>query len=441
MKKKDLKKDLKKMSDTNINQYYPEEIPQSLVAGEAPGAPTPEPNEQIPVSAEVKPTDEVKDVVSAGEGVVDLGIDLPDIPLPDDEPLEDGVKDTFDDAAFNFAIVGVGQGGSRLAESFWNLGYRRVGVINTARQDLSLINVPEENKLLIGEGGAGKNPDAADEVFRTRYEDILDFLKKTFGSGYERVLVCAGAGGGTGAGGVARVLEICHDLNQSLGKETKDTDAKVGCVLALPTRGEGVKVQENSKKTVLKVTELEKAGVVSPLVILDNEKIKQLYPKLSVNQFWSTANNSICSIFHLFNKISAQESAYTTFDKADLDTIFSSGVIMFGATPVKDLSETGISYAVRDNLRKNILAGVDVSTGNVAACVIIGDKESLDNIPQSSLEHGFEQLSRMMGSNSTVHRGIYAGAKKGLAVYTAIGGLQAPNNLFDYFFKVDRVYK
>jgi cell division GTPase FtsZ len=436
-----MKKDLKKMSDTNINQYYPEEVPQSLVAGEAPGAPASQPSEESPVGAEPTRTDGEKETVNAGEGVVDLGIDLPDIPLPDDEPIEDGVKDTFDDAAFNFAIVGVGQGGSRLAESFWNLGYRRVGVINTAQQDLSLIKMPEENKLLIGDGGAGKNPDAADEVFRTRYEDILDFLKKTFGSGYERVLVCAGAGGGTGAGGVARVLEICHDLNQSLGKETKDTDAKVGCVLALPTRGEGIKVQENSKKTVIKVTELEKAGVVSPLVILDNEKIKQLYPKLSVNQFWSTANNSICSIFHLFNKISAQESAYTTFDKADLDTIFSSGVIMFGATPVKDLSETGISYAVRDNLRKNILAGVDVSTGNVAACVIIGDKESLDNIPQSSLEHGFEQLSRMMGSNSTVHRGIYAGAKKGLAVYTAIGGLQAPDNLFDYFFKVDRVYK
>ena len=49
---------------------------------------------------------------------------------------------------------------------------------NTAKQDLSLISVPEENKLLIGDGGAGKNPDAADEVFRTRYEDILDFLKE-----------------------------------------------------------------------------------------------------------------------------------------------------------------------------------------------------------------------------------------------------------------------
>ena len=425
------------MSDTSINDYYPQQDtpPPSLVAGEAPEVPV-APDEERHPNNEAEPVQE-----TVHSEVEDLGIDLPDIPLPDDDPIEDGVADEFSDAAFNFAVVGVGQGGSRLAESFWNLGYRRVGVINTAQQDLSLIKMPEANKLLIGDGGAGKNPDAADEVFRTRYEDILDFLKKTFGTGYERVLVCAGAGGGTGAGGVARVLEICHDLNQSLGKETKDTDAKVGCILALPTRGEGIKVQENSKKTVGKVVDLQKAGVISPLIILDNEKIKQLYPKFSVNQYWGTANNSICSVFHLFNKISAKESAYTTFDKADLDTIFSSGIIMFGATPIKDTSETGISYAVRDNLRKNILAGVDAATGNVAACVIIGDKQSLDSIPQSSLEHGFEQLSRMMGSNSTVHRGIYAGAKKGLAVYTAIGGLQAPDNLFDYFFKVDRVYK
>ena len=113
------------MSDTGINDYYPEEVPQSLVAGEA--AQT--------------------DAPTAPEPVEDLGIDLPDIPLPDDDPVEDGVTDTFDDAAFNFAVGGVGQGGSRLAESFWNLGYRRVGVINTAQQDLSLIKMPEANKL------------------------------------------------------------------------------------------------------------------------------------------------------------------------------------------------------------------------------------------------------------------------------------------------------
>lgn len=218
------------MSDTNINEYYPEnkttEAPASLVAGEAAALPsdTPEKDqattESTPVS-DATPEEWKESLGIKATEVTDLGIDLPDIPLPDDDPLEDSIEDEFNDAAFDFAIVGVGQGGSRLAESFWNLGYRRVGIINTAQQDLSLIKIPEENKLLIGEGGAGKNPEAADEVFRTRYEDILDFLKKTFGTSYERVLVCAGAGGGTGAGGVARVLDICHDLSQSLGKEKK----------------------------------------------------------------------------------------------------------------------------------------------------------------------------------------------------------------------------
>ena len=112
------------MSDTPIHEYYPEnkpdEAPPALVAGEAPTTPNSE-DSAVPVSVSNEPSTEI----------TDLGIDLPDIPLPDDDPLEESVSDVFSDAAFNFAVVGVGQGGSRLAESFWNLGYRRVGIINT----------------------------------------------------------------------------------------------------------------------------------------------------------------------------------------------------------------------------------------------------------------------------------------------------------------------
>ena len=141
-------------------------------------------------------------------------------------------------------------------------------------------------------------------------------------------------------------------------------------------------------------------------------------------------------MFHLFNKIACQDSQYTAFDSADLDTVFSSGIISFGAVPVsregEAVEETDISYAVRDNLKKNILANIEVSTGNVAACVVIGDRKTLDNTAQESLEHGFEQLSRLLGSGSTVHRGIYHTPKKGLVVYTIIGGIKAPDQLFDY---------
>ena len=372
--------------------------------------------------------EELKDLEATEENlteeVEDLGVDVPDIPLPScQDAAELEIEDEFT-GAYKFAVVGVGQGGSRLAETFWKLGYRRVAVINTAPQDLKPIALPEKNKLLIGGSGAGKD----------RKKDILDFLKSTFQMGVDRILVCIGAGGGTGAGGGPVVVDICHDLCETIGAEETSSDAKVGAVLALPSKSEGSRVKSNAKETAQVLIEHCSAGTLSPLVILDNERIRHLYPKLSVNKFWHTANTSICSLFHLFNKIAAQDSEYTAFDKADLETVMSSGIISFGAVPVKSsgetVEETDISHAVRDNLKKNILANIDVNTGNVAACVAIGDKETLDHTPQESLEHGFEQLTRLLGEGSTVHRGIYHTSKKGLVVYTIIGGIEAPEQLF-----------
>jgi len=406
----------------NLREYMEEENKQNMRDEATPDAPQEETLEEPTFDAEAFTDD-------------DLGVDIPDIPLPSEAPLEDKVEDKFE-AAYKFAIIGVGQGGSRLAETFWKLGYRRVAVINTAPQDLKSIKVPAANKLLIGGKGAGKDRKIAEKVFEENREDILEFLKRTFKGGFNRALVCIGAGGGTGAGGGPIVIEIVHDLCQTYGIENADTDALVGAVVALPTRAEGSKVRSNAQKTAEVLIDFSQKGTLSPLIILDNERIKQIYPKLSVNQFWGTANTSICSLFHLFNKIACQDSQYTAFDSADLDTVLSSGIISFGAVPVsrkgEAVEETDISYAVRDNLKKNILANIEVSTGNVAACVVIGDRKTLDNTAQESLEHGFEQLSRLLGDGSTVHRGIYHTQKKGLVVYTIIGGIKAPEQLFDY---------
>jgi len=374
--------------------------------------------------------------------IEDLGIDLPDIPLPPEVSERIVIEDTFK-GAYRLAIIGVGQGGSRLAETFWNLGYRRVVVINTAEQDLTQIQIPSEKKLLVGGGGAGKNPDRAEKVFADNYEDILDFLRKALPGGFDRAIITAGAGGGTGAGGTAVMIDILHDLCESLGVEKTMSDAKIGAILALPTRAEGEKVQENARRTVSKVVEKMEAGHMSPLMLCDNERIKQIYPGLSISKFWTTANASVVTLLHLFNKVSAQDSAYTSFDKEDLETVLSSGVITFGAVQLKQdmVSEDEISKSIRVNLRRNILAGVDISTGSIASCVLVGDRASLDEISQESIEHGFEQLSRLLKDGSTVHRGIYASNKPGLVIYTIIGGLQIPKDLFEIFFKSERKYK
>ena len=102
--------------------------------------------------------------------------------------------------------------------------------------------------------------------------------------------------------------------------------------------------------------------------------------------------------------------------------------MVFGAAPVKDWSDSvSISRAVRDNLKGNILSGgIDLSTGDCAGVIIVGGKEALDNTPQKSLDQAYDQLSRILKKNSTVHRGIYSGDKEGLTVYSTIGGLARP---------------
>ena len=76
-----------------------------------------------------------------------------------------------------------------------------------------------------------------------------------------------------------------------------------------------------------------------------------------------------------------------------------------------------------------------MSTGNVAASVAIGDEDTLDNIPQEFIDSAFNQLNRTLKTNSTVHQGIYKGAKKGLSLFTAIGGISTPEGKLEALLK------
>lgn len=349
-------------------------------------------------------------------------VDVPDIPLPEESKTPE-IEDTFQ-GAFKFAVVGCGQGGGRLAHTFWNYGYRKVAILNTSEQDLATIDMPIERKFLMGSGGAGKNPDVAASLAKTYKEDILDFMRRSFGSGFDRVICCASAAGGTGSGSLIHVIDAAFELQLSL----KTTSKKVGVILALPKVSEGQKLNANAYRILRDIIPLVEKGQVSPLILVDNEKISTLYPKLTVDDFWGMANKSVISLFHLFNTTSIRESRYTSFDPSDLRTILDSGLITFGATPVTGWEDpTSISYAVRSSLKKNILSGgVSLDTGTIAGAMVIGHEDVLTKVPQSSIDLAFEQLTRILKPGNTVHRGIYRGNKSGLVVYAIIGGLGRP---------------
>ena len=354
----------------------------------------------------------------------DFDVEMPDIPLPDSREIPD-IKDEFVEAGFKFAFIGSGQGGGRIAQTFWKIGYRRVCAVNTAQQDLATLELPETHRLCLGKtGGAGKNPTVAKAAFKECKEDVLDFMRRSFGPSFDRIFVCVGAGGGTGAGTAVHLVDTAVELQKALRCPTE----KVGVIVALPKLADGKRVAANAFNTLNDLLDLTVKGNVSPLIIVDNEKIGTLYPNLAVDPFWNTANLSVCSLFHLFNTICVKHSHYTSFDRADLLTLLDSGLITFGANPVyKFDTETDISFAIRNNLRKNILTGgVDLATGSVAASVIIGGSLILNSLPQAFLEHAFDQLNRMLRPGNTVHRGIYRGDRNTLVVYTIIGGLGRP---------------
>jgi len=358
---------------------------------------------------------------------------MPEVPEPVQETAQE-FKDK-DTVGFKFGFIGAGQGGGKLAEAFSQIGYARVGAINTADQDLETVNVPKKFKFG-KQQGAGKDRGVAKTAFSEQKEDVVDFIKQSVGTDIDRIFVTVGARGGTGAGVCTELVKVVKEYQETV----KATSPYVGVILALPRISEGKKVSLNAYETLKEVCQLVDQKIVSPLIILDNEKINSLYPKLPISKFWQVANANISSLFHLFNNIVTKSSQYSTFDSNDFRTVLDSGIMVFGMTSIPNLtSEAEISKAVRENLKRNVLCGeLDLSSGKIAATVAIGDDQTLDNIPQEYIDNAFNQLNRTLQSGSTVHQGIYKGTKTGLSIFTAIGSIATPQGKLEALLKASQ---
>ena len=367
----------------------------------------------------------------------DLNLPTLDIEDFDPEVVEQAKTDGVEDesgGALTYAIVGSGQGGGRIAKAFYDLGYKKTVVFNTAQSDLALLDLPDEHKFHLdcfGQQGAGKNQEKAKVAFESKGQEIFNKLRDIFGEKVDRILVCAGVGGGTGGGSVETLVDISKRYFTYIGKEK--ANERVGVVASLPTTGEcaspAVAKNAHNRMTVLSVGAAN--GEFAPLIIVDNDKIKKLYPQLTVKQFWPTLNNTVAGLFHVFNVLATKNSNYTAFDPADYDTVMKTkGCMIFGVTTVKNVeSETSVSNALKQNLEKTLLAsGFDLTTAEGAASIVVGGSKQYEEVAglMDSIEYGFDTLAAITGG-AIIHRGIYEDAGKDkLVAYTIVGGLDAP---------------
>jgi cell division GTPase FtsZ len=335
--------------------------------------------------------------------------------------------------SIRYAWIGAGQCGGRLVKSFYDLGYKKVLAVNTTCRDLDALDIPQSQKFLMetgGQAGSGRNMEKAAKAVQRHKQDILHFTRQKFGTEVDHIMVCFGAGGGAGGGSVVELIEIAKKYARYIG--LKNVNKKVGVIMTLPAscRVGSPLVAQNAYKIATRLSQMAMAGDISPLLIVDNDKINKMHPGMPIQPFWSGINNRVANLFTVFNRFSNLSSPYTCFDPADYQSIIETGgCLIMGLTEVKRLDDKlAISRAVENNLQKTLFAGEeDLSSAKVGGCIVIGANELMANIKglQDNINYAFDILSQVTGQ-ATIHRGIYEDNQDCLKVYTIIGGLDGP---------------
>ena len=248
-------------------------------------------------------------------------------------PLEGLTEDSI------IKVIGVGGGGCNAVNYMHRQGLKDVSflVCNTDRQVLLKSSVP--SKLQLGPGlGAGGNPETA----RQYAEESRDHIREALNDGTQMLFITAGMGGGTGTGASSVVAEVA----QEMGILT------VG-IVTIPFAFEGKKKIEKAMTGVARL-----AKHVDALLIINNEKLKQIYPELNLLNAFSKSDDVVANAARAIAEI-ITIPGYINTDFADVrNTLRKGGVAIMNIG--RAAGENRITNAINDALNSPLVNTNDV---------------------------------------------------------------------------------
>jgi len=379
------------------------------------------------------------------------GRSLPELALEHYEPDVEEASGVEDEAEHStrYGWIGVGQCGGRLVNTLYDSGYEKVLAVDTTGAELDLVEIPENQKFLMytREKGPGTDVERCEEAVEGHKQGIVSLARQVFGTDVQHIMVCFGAGGATGSGSVAGLIEIAKRYARAIGLE--NPNKKVGVVMTLPALGKvRAQVVKSSYRVACELGKMAAAGKISPLIILDNDKVNNLNCGMTAKSLWHHVNTTFVSLFDIFNRLSASSSEYTSFDPFHYRSIMQAGgcVTMGVSRADKFDGRFAVSEAVEDSLHKTLCAsGFDLSTAKEAGCIIVGGKDVMTTVKglPDKIESAFDVLSQITGQ-ATIHRGIYEDDSDCLMVCTLVGGLEAPAGRLqergtDLYYRMNKV--
>lgn len=262
-------------------------------------------------------------------------------------------------------IIGVGGGGSNAVTHMYKQGIIGVdyAICNTDAQAMHLSPVPVKIPLgaSLTEGrGAGSKPDVGKRACMESLEEITRFLD----DGTKMAFITAGMGGGTGTGAAPIIAKAAQDLGI----------LTVG-IVTLPFLFEGRLRVSNGFEGL---EELRKS--VDCLVVISNDKLRQIHGNLSISQAFSQADNILCTAAKGIAEI-ITVPGYVNVDFEDVNTVMrGSGVAIMGTSAVE--GDGRARRAVDEALNSPLLEDSNIS----------GAQNILVNITSGSLEATMDEI-------------------------------------------------
>ncbi len=297
--------------------------------------------------------------------------------MPEDNYKSGGIQFAFPtkEASPNIIkVIGVGGGGGNAVNHMYREGIHDVTyvVCNTDKKALNDSSVP--NKLQLGAGlGAGNNPEKARAAAQEGIEDIREMLN----DGTRMVFITAGMGGGTGTG-AAPIIAQC----------AKDAGILTVGIVTIPFKFEGNKKINQALNGVEEI-----AKHVDALLVINNERLREIYPELTVINAFAKADDTLTVAARSIAEIITMHGIMN-LDFEDVKMVLKDGGVAIMSTGYGE-GEKRVTRAIEQALNSPLLNNNDIFNSkkvllNINFC---GDKEG-DSLMMEEMNEIHDFMSR-----------------------------------------------
>lgn len=283
-------------------------------------------------------------------------------------------------------VIGVGGGGSNAVNNMYKQGIHDVSfvVCNTDAQALMDSPVPERLQLGSEGLGAGNRPEKA----RQAAEESIDDIKAMLSDGTKMDFITAGMGGGTGTGAAPVIAQVSKELGI----------LTVG-IVTIPFKFEGDKKIDQALDGVD-----EMAKHVDALLVINNERLRKVYPDLSLLNGFAKADDTLSVAAKSIAEIITVRGLIN-LDFNDVRTVLKDGGVAIMSTGFGE-GEGRVRKAIEDALNSPLLNDNDVyNSQRILLSIAFSSENGTDGLAMEEMNEINNFMSRF-GSKFELKWGI-----------------------------------